>query len=129
MTDGVAVSVIMGKWVDPATATQREEQEQQGEWNRLGRMLEIPNPRCIGIDPGRKDWVAYAEEDEMNENGEVTFEDASFNNASKGHAPAPRRLVLRNRLINRGFHVVDVGEYNTSQVCSKCHAPLKVCDV
>ena len=75
MTDGVAVSVIMGKWIDPATATQREEQEQQGEWNRLGRMLESQTPRCIGIDPGRKDWVAYAE-DEMNENEEIAFEDA-----------------------------------------------------
>jgi hypothetical protein len=67
----------------------------------------------------------------MNEKRQTTiiaFGDASFNHASKGYPPAPRRLVLRNLLVRLGVHVLDIDEYNSSQVCSKCHRPMKLID-
>ena len=53
----------------------------------------------------------------------VAFGDASFNHASKGHAPSPRRRLIRNRLAKaHGVEVLDVREFNTSRVCSSCHS-------
>ena len=65
----------------------------------------------------------------------VAFGDASFNHASPGHAPTPhtrhlRDLLRRNKERLRWpqyrVHVVDIWEFNTSKVCSKCHATRRL---
>ena len=54
----------------------------------------------------------------------VAFGDASFNHASKGYAPSPRRTLISNRLSrHHGIEVIPVREFNTSQVCSVCYSP------
>ena len=57
----------------------------------------------------------------------VCFGDASFNHASKGSPPSPRRLWLKKRLEkNHNVTCIDIWEFNTSQICSNCHNPEKM---
>ena len=60
----------------------------------------------------------------------VCFGDASYNPDMKGSRKGPRRLWLLDRL-KRVHHLdcVDIWEFNTSKMCSKCHhyKPLVDC--
>ena len=57
----------------------------------------------------------------------VCFGDASFRHNSKGHPTSPRRLWVKKRLERiHGIACIDIWEFNTSQVCSKCLAPWKL---
>lgn len=59
----------------------------------------------------------------------VCFGDASYNPHLRGVQSSPRRQWLARRLkVNHGVTVVDVWEFNTSQICSKCEAPQKLAD-
>jgi len=57
----------------------------------------------------------------------VAFGDASFSHTSPGHAPSPRRrwVVERMRRVHH-LDVLDIWEFNTSKVCSRCHAPREL---
>jgi hypothetical protein len=68
----------------------------------------------------------------------VAFGDGKFNPTSKGYAATPRTkrlLELLRRAKQRAswrrynITVIDIWEFNTSQVCSKCHCHLPVKDV
>jgi hypothetical protein len=61
----------------------------------------------------------------------IGFGDASFNSSSAGHPSSPRTDELKRLLVRakekarwRRYNVavVDIWEFNTSKVCSKCHA-------
>lgn len=53
----------------------------------------------------------------------VGFGNASFKQASKGHASSPRRLWAVNRMKQvHGLHVMSINEFNTSRLCNKCHS-------
>jgi putative transposase-like DNA-binding protein len=65
----------------------------------------------------------------------IGFGDSSFNHASKGHAPTPGSRQLRHLLRHSKekwrwpkwkTHVLDIWEFNTSKVCSQCHATRRL---
>jgi hypothetical protein len=61
----------------------------------------------------------------------VGYGSGSFNPSSPGHKPTPTRdRYIKNRLkyVHR-LTVLDVWEFNTSQICSCCFAPVKLCGV
>jgi hypothetical protein len=61
----------------------------------------------------------------------VAFGDASFNHTFGGHRSSPRRRWVRNRLeSHHDVIVIDTPEFNSSLVCSNCHAAdrMSPCD-
>lgn len=61
------------------------------------------------------------------ENTVVAYGDASFCHNTKGHAPSLKGNWIKHRLekVHNG-NVLMIKEYNTSQVCSKCHHDEKL---
>ena len=53
----------------------------------------------------------------------IAFGNAHINPCSRGIEPGPTKLIKRS-LRNRGFIVVDIDEYMTSQKCCVCHQQL-----
>src|ERR1700730_17433611 len=51
-----------------------------------------------------------------------------FNMRTRGYKPSPsKHRWITSRLIKLGALVVNVNEYNTSQVCSSCFQDTKLC--
>ncbi|KAJ2255686.1 hypothetical protein GGI13_001503 [Coemansia sp. RSA 455] len=66
----------------------------------------------------------------------ICFGDAGFSNSSRGNRASISMQPFFDFLRREGWHVVEVSEFNTSQVCSYCcrqfkddYLPYKVCDV
>ena len=61
----------------------------------------------------------------------VAYGSGKFNPSSRGYKPSPTRdSYIKNRLkyVHR-VTVLPIWEFNTSQICSKCLAPIKLCGV
>jgi hypothetical protein len=57
----------------------------------------------------------------------VCFGDASYRHNSAGSPSSPRQKRFMDRLrYQHGVHVLVTSEYNSSQVCSACNAPVKL---
>jgi hypothetical protein len=54
-----------------------------------------------------------------------------FNASSRGYKPAPANQRWVTNRLTKGLHakVININEYNTSQVCSNCFASRKLCAV
>ncbi|KAJ2697629.1 hypothetical protein H4218_003838 [Coemansia sp. IMI 209128] len=60
------------------------------------------------------------------ERATLCFGDATFNTSSRGHMASPSSMRQFVDYLRRdGWHVITVWEFNTSQVCSRCHHELK----
>ncbi|KAJ2006441.1 hypothetical protein GGI06_005389 [Coemansia sp. S85] len=55
----------------------------------------------------------------------LCFCDATFNTSTRGHMASPSMRQLVDYLRRDGWRVITVWEFNTSQVCSRCHHELK----
>ncbi|KAJ2338430.1 hypothetical protein GGH91_004811, partial [Coemansia sp. RSA 2671] len=70
------------------------------------------------------------------ERATLCFGSATFSTSSRGHMASPSMRQLVDYLRQDGWHVITVWEFNTSQVCSRCHhelesgeLPYKLCNV
>lgn len=54
-----------------------------------------------------------------------------FNSSSRGYKPAPANQKWVTNRLTKGLHakVININEFNTSQVCSGCFASRKLCAV
>jgi len=61
----------------------------------------------------------------------IAYGGGKFNPSSPGYKPSPTRSsYFANRLKKvHNATVLNIWEFNTSQICSKCHAPVKLCGV